>query len=339
MNYQCIYDRLIFKRKHLELLTKTNKNHYHRHHIVPLSMNGEDSSTNIVILTPKEHFVAHHLLWKIYKNDQMFYAMLYMLGRYRALPNYELKTFGIRPSLINGRLYAKITALQSQKQSARMSGNGNPMFGSKYKWINDGIRNYRLSDGQALPSNMKYGKIRRTNTIPRKAGKYKWCHNVQTNQNKLILKTEQIPNGYVEGFACSNEHRKQASLQFKKINASHIGKHLSLEHRQKLRNAYYRFANDPKNADKVKKRHEHLIQLVRNQIGKIVINDGKHIRRIASMDEMPKDGVWKLGNLPMSMATRQKISKAHKGKIVSEETRRKLSEARKRYYSKHQHQS
>ena len=55
------------------------------------------------------------------------------------------------------------------------------------------------------------------------------------------------------------------------------------------------------------------------------------------MDEMPKDGVWKLGNLPMSIATRQKISKAHKGKIVSEETRRKLSEARKRYYSKHQH--
>ena len=108
----------------------------------------------------------------------MFYAMLYMLGSYKALPNYELKTFGIRPSLINGRLYAKITALQSQKQSTRMSGNGNPMFGSKYKWINDGIRNYRLSDGQALPSNMKYGKIRRTNTIPRKVGKYKWCHNV-----------------------------------------------------------------------------------------------------------------------------------------------------------------
>lgn len=39
--------------------------HFERHHIIPKSMGGDNSSTNIVRLTPREHFVCHLLLPKM----------------------------------------------------------------------------------------------------------------------------------------------------------------------------------------------------------------------------------------------------------------------------------
>ena len=45
-----------------------------KHHILPKSMGGTNDEENIVFLTPKEHYVAHHLLWKIHKNREMHFA-------------------------------------------------------------------------------------------------------------------------------------------------------------------------------------------------------------------------------------------------------------------------
>ena len=38
----------------------------HIHHITPKCMGGSDKGDNLVIFTPREHFVAHWLLWKIH---------------------------------------------------------------------------------------------------------------------------------------------------------------------------------------------------------------------------------------------------------------------------------
>ena len=46
-----------------------------RHHIIPKCMGGTDDASNISILTPEEHFVAHLLLVKIYpSNDKLVFA-------------------------------------------------------------------------------------------------------------------------------------------------------------------------------------------------------------------------------------------------------------------------
>jgi hypothetical protein len=37
-----------------------------KHHIIPRSLGGEDLSENIIVLTLREHFIAHLLLWKGY---------------------------------------------------------------------------------------------------------------------------------------------------------------------------------------------------------------------------------------------------------------------------------
>ena len=36
------------------------------HHILPKSMGGEGNIENVIILTHREHFIAHLILWKCY---------------------------------------------------------------------------------------------------------------------------------------------------------------------------------------------------------------------------------------------------------------------------------
>jgi len=53
------------------------------HHILPRSMGGTDETSNLIALTPKQHYEAHYLLWKAYRNPQMtqaFHLMLWNKG-------------------------------------------------------------------------------------------------------------------------------------------------------------------------------------------------------------------------------------------------------------------
>ena len=65
MNYQRIYDQLINKR-----IKYPYKCDYHeKHHILPKSCGGSNDKSNIVYLSAREHYIAHLLLVRIYKNN------------------------------------------------------------------------------------------------------------------------------------------------------------------------------------------------------------------------------------------------------------------------------
>lgn len=40
-----------------------------KHHIVPKCLGGSDDKFNLVVLTAREHFLAHYLLTKIYPDN------------------------------------------------------------------------------------------------------------------------------------------------------------------------------------------------------------------------------------------------------------------------------
>jgi len=53
--------------------------YYEKHHIVPLCMGGSDIYSNIVLLTTREHYLAHYLLTKIYPdNGKLLYSFYRM---------------------------------------------------------------------------------------------------------------------------------------------------------------------------------------------------------------------------------------------------------------------
>jgi len=70
MNYKKHYDTLILRAK-----SRVIEGYIEKHHIIPQCLGGTNDVSNLVILTPEEHYVAHQLLCKIYPdNSKLLYA-------------------------------------------------------------------------------------------------------------------------------------------------------------------------------------------------------------------------------------------------------------------------
>ena len=61
MNYEKIYHNLCQR----SLSRKWEKYTYEKHHIIPKSMGGSNAKSNLAILTPREHALAHLLLVRV----------------------------------------------------------------------------------------------------------------------------------------------------------------------------------------------------------------------------------------------------------------------------------
>ena len=70
MDYQKHYDLLINSR-----MNKTSfSEHLERHHIIPRCLGGTNAKQNLVLLTAREHYIAHWLLWKATRNPKLAWA-------------------------------------------------------------------------------------------------------------------------------------------------------------------------------------------------------------------------------------------------------------------------
>ena len=80
MNYAKLYDSIVNNAKCRGL--RKSKLYFitERHHIVPECIGGLNEKSNYVLLKLKEHIICHHLLCKIYpENDSLAYAYFMML--------------------------------------------------------------------------------------------------------------------------------------------------------------------------------------------------------------------------------------------------------------------
>ena len=94
MNYLKVYSQLCDSRKSRGLDPKTFEQEYvELHHIVPRCLGGSNEKRNLVMLTNREHFLAHWLLTKIYPNNDSVQSSLVaqQMSRYgkRVLTNWQ----------------------------------------------------------------------------------------------------------------------------------------------------------------------------------------------------------------------------------------------------------
>lgn len=94
MNYKKIYydfcsycqtvpvkERLAKRNKDdFRLSLDESKIYVEKHHIVPRHANGTDDSSNLVSLTPEEHYFAHLVRWKAYNSRNDFLAVRFMVN-------------------------------------------------------------------------------------------------------------------------------------------------------------------------------------------------------------------------------------------------------------------
>lgn len=138
MNYQKIYNDLIIKAQS-ENRKKKNGIYYENHHIIPKCLGGSDNKDNLVLLTAKEHYIAHALLYFIDKNPKLAYAWNLMSVGSKYNKRYNSRLFQI----------AKIENIKHLKEN--FSGEKNPYYNKKHtkeirKKISEAvIKNYKIN--------------------------------------------------------------------------------------------------------------------------------------------------------------------------------------------------
>lgn len=125
---------------------KKNDGALHSHHIIPKSLGGSNHKANIVLLTPREHFICHRLLTKMTRGVQrrsMYCALVRFLGQ-----NKDCKYSRSYESVVreyskfmcgeNNHFYGKRHKQESieamrDKLIGLMAGDKNPFYGKKHK--------------------------------------------------------------------------------------------------------------------------------------------------------------------------------------------------------------
>ena len=115
MNYRRLYIQLI-ENARTQNRRKTDSFKYEKHHIIPKCMGGTNESTNLVLLTYREHYIAHLLLHKTYPDNKKLLSAAYMMGCIRSKQN------NFYP---NSKLYESVR----KEHIEGMSGPNNPMYG------------------------------------------------------------------------------------------------------------------------------------------------------------------------------------------------------------------
>lgn len=118
MNYLSVYNSLINKRKS----SPVPDNLYSElHHIIPKCHGGSDSPDNLVRLTAKEHYLAHHLLYKHYRTPQLAHAWFSMFRR-----------SGNQKRVFTAKQYEMARAAHIEILKETMAGKKNPFYGKKH---------------------------------------------------------------------------------------------------------------------------------------------------------------------------------------------------------------
>lgn len=174
MNYQKIHDSIIDLAKN----RKKPDCYCERHHILPRSMGGDDSPENLVILTAREHFLIHWLLYKIHRNKEMtyaFHAMTKPVGNGRV--RYTSHSFK----------YAR--EAMARWMSENMSGENHPCYG-KFGEMSASFGSKRTDEQKQKISKKAKERYKKN---PHPTAKRVVC--IETNEVFKSIKEAKIKNG------------------------------------------------------------------------------------------------------------------------------------------------
>ncbi len=137
MNYEKHYKLLCQTRQQLNRQKlpagHTDYVYYEWHHIVPKHENGSDEASNLVLLTAREHFIAHWLFAKWKRTRGAWAALAYMGWSTKELRKLDSRQFGIcraAASLANaGRERRSLTEAEKAHLSACNKGKSPPNKG------------------------------------------------------------------------------------------------------------------------------------------------------------------------------------------------------------------
>jgi hypothetical protein len=137
MNYLKHYQSLIEKAKSRKIT-----GYYELHHIIPKCIGGSDSPENLVGLTPEEHYVAHQLLCRIYKNNPKLILAAMMMCTNRK----------------GNKVYGWLRRAHSLAMSEMQAGEKNSQFGTRWIFSETEKRSRKIDKNLPLPLGWSEGR-------------------------------------------------------------------------------------------------------------------------------------------------------------------------------------
>jgi hypothetical protein len=127
LNHYKIYNLLIERAALRGTRKEALEGYYEYHHVIPRCLGGSDQQKNLVLLTAKEHFLAHALLCFMHPQE---HKLLYAFNIMRNA------TGGSGERYRTGQEYATLKAMFSlvigERSAVMNAGEGNPFFGKKH---------------------------------------------------------------------------------------------------------------------------------------------------------------------------------------------------------------
>lgn len=128
MNYKKVYDSLIERAKPRGLDKSKVEGYYEKHHILPRCLGGSDREANLILLTGREHFIAHMLLWKSFPDNISLMRAAFMMSSRSKDSNTHTKVDG----KISSKTYAVLREQYAKAVAVQCAGEGNPFFGKRH---------------------------------------------------------------------------------------------------------------------------------------------------------------------------------------------------------------
>lgn len=181
--YENTYNKLIEKGKKRGLLKKSLDYYTEIHHIIPRCMGGKDDSSNLVLLTFKEHVIAHRLLTKIYPNERKLFAAVSFLTSVDKFSDTKIK--------ISLRELDEIRKKSIDYLREINTGSNNPMFGKKIseehkKILSEVNKRKRSEETRKRMSEAQKGK-KATEEVRKKLSKIHKGMKVHSEERKKFL--------------------------------------------------------------------------------------------------------------------------------------------------------
>jgi hypothetical protein len=215
MDYKRIYDnliesRLLLKEERIKLRKKGE--YFEAHHIVPKSMGGggkerEYKHPNLVMLTAREHYIAHALLWLICGTYEMALAFKLMS---------KIKRDGKKiKHVVSSRMYEEVRLYLNNIDVSPETREKISKANSGKKRSPEHIEQMRQAQLGKKKSTETKEKIKRSNLLYRKL----------------------FPE-HIEQMRQARLGKRRSSESKEKIRQAHLGKKLSPEHVEKIRQSH-----------------------------------------------------------------------------------------------------
>jgi len=134
MNYTRIYASIVLRaqsERTERLALKKQGKYFEDHHIVPRSLGGKDTISNMALLTGREHFICHWLLVKIYPKGTTAYDKM-LLALWRMGSQNNLHDGRYKNSRVYEYLRTEFAKCIGKMTAITQSGSRNSQYGKSW---------------------------------------------------------------------------------------------------------------------------------------------------------------------------------------------------------------